>query len=74
MIADNTVIFRLLIVIFLQSFEKKNGGSLFHTVRYDFKPVSVDQERCGVLEVRRSQIAKIVACCESAYMVSKIGA
>lgn len=37
-----------------KSFEKKNGGSLFHTVRYDFKPVSVDEERRGVLEVKEN--------------------
>jgi len=35
-----------------KSFEKKGGGnSVYHSIRYDFKPVSVDEERKGVLEV-----------------------
>jgi len=35
-----------------KSFEKKGGGnSVYHSIRYDFKPVSVDEEKKGVLEV-----------------------
>lgn len=36
-----------------KSFEKKNPG-IFHGIRYDFKPVSVDEERDGVLEVKEN--------------------
>jgi len=35
-----------------KSFEKKGGNSVYHSIRYDFKPVSVDEERKGVLEVQ----------------------
>ena len=34
-----------------KSFEKKGGNSVYHSIRYDFKPVSVDEERKGTLEV-----------------------
>ena len=35
-----------------KSFEKKSGGSVYHSIRYDFKPKSIDEERMGNLEVR----------------------
>ena len=36
-----------------KSFEKKGGNSVYHSIRYDFKPVSVDEERMGKLEVKK---------------------
>ena len=45
-----------------KSFEKKGGNSVYHSIRYDFKPVSVDEERKGTLEVSMmwsDQIKKI---------------
>jgi len=37
-----------------KSFEKKNGNSVFHSIRYDFTPLSVDEERMGKLEVQEN--------------------
>jgi len=37
-----------------KSFEKKNGNSVFHSIRYDFTPLSVDEESMGKLEVQEN--------------------
>lgn len=37
-----------------KSFEKKSGNSVFHSIRYDFTPLSVDEERMGKLEVQEN--------------------
>ncbi|XP_023349558.1 ELL-associated factor 2 [Eurytemora carolleeae] len=36
-----------------KSFEKKSG-SRYHGLRYDFKPVSIDEDKDGVLEVKEN--------------------
>jgi len=38
-----------------KSFEKKGGNSVYHSIRYDFKPKAIDEERMGVLEVKEKQ-------------------
>lgn len=38
-----------------KSFEKKGGNSVYHSIRYDFKPNSIDEERKGLLEVKEKQ-------------------
>ncbi len=43
-----------------RTFEKNNSGaSAFHTVRYDFKPASVDSSREGVLTVDENKSVSI---------------
>lgn len=42
-----------------KSFEKKGGNSVYHSIRYDFKPVSVDEERKGVLEVQENHSVSV---------------
>jgi len=37
-----------------KSFEKKGGNSVFHSIRYDFTPLSVDEDRMGKLEVQEN--------------------
>jgi len=37
-----------------KSFDKKNP-SLYHGIRYDFKPVSIDEEKDGLLEVQENK-------------------
>ena len=41
-----------------KSFEKKGGNSVYHSIRYDFKPVSVDEDRMGKLEVSYEKISQ----------------
>lgn len=38
-----------------KSFENNKGGSKYHSIRYDFKPNSIDEERMGSLEVKERQ-------------------
>jgi len=41
-----------------KSFERNSGRTAYHGIRYDFKPVSIDEERDGTLEVReRNEVA-----------------
>jgi len=42
-----------------KSFEKKGGNSVYHSIRYDFKPVSVDEERKGTLEVQENKSVSV---------------
>ena len=42
-----------------RTFEKNSGQSAFHTVRYDFKPASVDSSRDGVLTVDENKSVSI---------------
>ena len=45
-----------------RTFEKNStssGSSAFHTVRYDFKPASVDSSRDGVLNVDENKSVSI---------------
>jgi len=42
-----------------RTFEKNPGQSAFHTVRYDFKPASVDSSRDGVLTVDENKSVSI---------------
>jgi len=42
-----------------KSFEKKGGNSVFHSIRYDFKPVSVDEEKMGMLEVQENRSVSV---------------
>jgi len=42
-----------------RSFEKKGDNSAYHSIRYDFKPVSVDEERQGQLEVQENKSVSV---------------
>eukprot|EP00092_Neocalanus_flemingeri_P103540 GFUD01132524.1.p1 GENE.GFUD01132524.1~~GFUD01132524.1.p1 ORF type:complete len:449 (+),score=148.41 GFUD01132524.1:71-1417(+) len=42
-----------------KSFEKKGGNSVYHSIRYDFKPVSVDEDRMGKLEVQENKSVSV---------------
>jgi len=42
-----------------KSFEKKGDNSAYHSIRYDFKPVSVDEERQGQLEVQENKSVSV---------------
>lgn len=43
-----------------KSFDKKSGGnSVYHSIRYDFKPVSVDEEQLGILEVKEQHSVSV---------------
>jgi len=42
-----------------KSFEKKGGNSVFHSIRYDFTPLSVDEEKMGQLEVEANHSVSV---------------
>ena len=35
--------------------EKSSNNSVYHTIKYDFKPVSVDENQMGLLEVKEAK-------------------
>jgi len=42
-----------------KSFEKKGGSAAFHQIRYDFTPLSVDEDRMGKLEVQENNAVSV---------------
>jgi len=42
-----------------KSFENKGGNSVYHSIRYDFTPKSIDKETMGVLEVKERQSVSV---------------
>jgi len=41
------------------SFQKKGNNSVFHSIRYDFTPLSVDEDRMGKLEVQENNSVSV---------------
>jgi len=41
------------------SFQKKGGNSVYHSIKYDFKPFSVDEEQMGTLEVQENKSVSV---------------
>jgi len=42
-----------------KSFEKKGGSSVYHSIRYDFKPKAIDEDKMGTLEVKEKNSVSV---------------
>lgn len=42
-----------------KSFEKKGNNSVYHSIRYDFTPLSVDEDKMGKLEVQDNNAVSV---------------